>query len=200
MLSTTQKFLEHAFEVLNTYYFQGELPRTVITIQSSPKTNGYITLDKLWTVEGERFREINISAENMKRPPENVLATLLHEMVHLYCMENGIEDTSKNGRYHNKLFKKEMESRDLKAEYVTYYGYTKTSPTDAFLVTLKQYDLLLPLDKFRATIPKLGNNTRPKSSTRKYVCMQCGISVRATKEVHIACMDCKLQMVISEGK
>ncbi len=196
MLSTTQKFLEHAFEQFNRHYFQEKLPRTVITIQSSPKTNGYITIDKLWTVEGERFREINISAENMKRPPENVLATLLHEMVHLLCMENGIEDTSKNGRYHNKLFKKEMEKRDMKVESVKYYGYTKTIPTDAFTDTLNRLGLLQPLDKFRSTPPQLGSAPRPKSSTRKYVCSQCGVSVRATKQVNIACLDCGLPMVV----
>ncbi len=40
----------------------------------------------------------SISAQSIySRPIESVLATLLHEMVHLYCMINGIKDTSNNG-------------------------------------------------------------------------------------------------------
>lgn len=195
MLSPAQQYLERAFGILNTYYFQGELPKAVITIQSAPKANGYITLDKLWNIEGERFREINISAEHLNRPPENLLATLQHEMVHLYCMENGIEDTSKSGRYHNKRFKAEMEKRDMKVEYVKYIGYSHTIPTDAFISVLERYNLLQPLDKFRNT--RVAVKGKPKTSTRKYVCTQCGISVRATKDVNIACIDCKQQMVIA---
>ena len=34
-----------------------------------------------------------------------------------------------------------------------------------------------------------------KSSSRKYVCPGCGISVRATKVVHIGCLDCGMPMV-----
>ena len=33
------------------------------------------------------------------------------------------------------------------------------------------------------------------SSTRKYRCPCCGNSVRATKTVRIACMDCGVQMI-----
>lgn len=31
---------------------------------------------------------------------------------------------------------------------------------------------------------------KKKSSTRKYVCPKCGMSVRATRAVRIACMEC----------
>ncbi|NCE66028.1 hypothetical protein D1159_15940, partial [Pseudoflavonifractor sp. 524-17] len=42
-----------------------------------------------------------------------------------------------------------------------------------------------------------GTNTTPPprpSSTRKYICPCCGNSVRATKTVNIACLDCDTQM------
>ena len=46
------------------------------------------------------------------------------------------------------------------------------------------------------------NGAPPKpSSTRKYVCPCCGMSVRATKEVRIMCMDCGKQMeVVTWGR
>ena len=42
---------------------------------------------------------------------------------------------------------------------------------------------------FEGTEPK-------KSSSRKYVCPCCGMSVRATKVVNIACMDCDEQLLM----
>ncbi len=114
MLASDSALFERAFEVFNEVYFDNSLPDAVITIQSSPKTFGYITVHKVWTDTEDSYHEINIGAEHLARPIENVLATLLHEMVHLYCMDNGINDTSKGGRYHNKLFRDEAEKRDLK--------------------------------------------------------------------------------------
>ena len=40
---------------------------------------------------------------------------------------------------------------------------------------------------------------KKKSSTRKYICQHCGISVRATKDVDIICGDCMDVMVKVDG-
>ena len=199
MLSESSKFLEHAFDMLNDIYFNSELPNVVITIQSSPRTNGHITTQKIWSGVDNCYYEINISAEHLNRPCEQVLATLVHEMVHLYCMERGIADTSKNGRYHNKRFKAECEKRDLHIEYAQYIGYSVTVPTENFIKILKMNNLICDLGFVRSTgetlPPTSGGNSRPKSSTRKYICPSCGISVRATKEVEIICKLCMCDMM-----
>lgn len=185
--------------MLNDIYFNSELPNVVITIQSSPRTNGHITTQKIWNGVDNCYYEINISAEHLNRPCEQVLATLLHEMVHLYCMERGIADTSKNGRYHNKRFKAECEKRDLHIEYAQYIGYSVTVPTENFIKILKMNNLICDLGFVRSTgetmPPTSGGNSRPKSSTRKYICPSCGISVRATKEVEIICKLCMCDMM-----
>ena len=103
MLSKDNALFEKAFDVLNRVYFNAELPKVMITIQSRPKAYGYITCNEVWTDTDRSYYEINITAEYLNRPIENVLATLQHEMVHLYCMVNGIQDTSKAGRYHMAL-------------------------------------------------------------------------------------------------
>lgn len=197
MLSESSKFLEQAFSMLNYIYFNDELPEVVITIQSSPKTNGHITTQKVWNGAEECFYEINISAEHLNRPCEQVMATLVHEMVHLYCMEKGIADTSKNGRYHNKNFKVECEKRDLHIEYAQYIGYSVTSPTEKFIDTLKKCDLIYDLGLARETsvVATSGGKSKPKNSTRKYLCPMCGISVRATKDVEIMCKQCMCDML-----
>jgi len=207
MLSNDNKLLENGFDILNNVYFNGELPKAVITIQSSPKTYGYITVYEVWRDNESNYHEINISAEHLSRPIENIMATLLHEMVHLFCMVNKIADTSKNGRYHNKRFKEESEKRDLLIEYVQYIGYSKTTPTEKFIEVLKGHGLYTGIVRCRTGVIFTGGENggnsggggdgevgkakrKKKTSTRKYICNTCGINVRATKNVNILCGDC----------
>ncbi len=65
MLASDSMLFENAFEVLNSVYFSSQLPKTVITIQSSPKNYGYITVNKVWNDEKSSYHEINISAEHL---------------------------------------------------------------------------------------------------------------------------------------
>lgn len=197
MLSADTKRLEEAYAVLNRNYFNSALPMVMITIQSSLKTFGHCTTKKIWASGEERYYELNLSAEHISRPIENVLATLVHEMVHIYCMENRIKDTSNHNRYHNKNFKEEAEKRDLKIDYAPSIGWSVTNPTEAFIQNIKVWGLYDACENYRLGAVMGGRNgkTRKPSSTRKYQCPQCGISVRATKDVNILCMDCGIQML-----
>jgi hypothetical protein len=84
-------YLNRVYDLLNADYFQGTLQRPVITIQSTPKAYGHYTLYDAWSVGENGTREINIGAGTLARPIENVISTLLHEMVHQYCDMNGIK-------------------------------------------------------------------------------------------------------------
>ncbi len=152
----------------------------------------------------DSYREINISAEYLNRPTENIISTLLHEMCHLYAMENGIKDTSNGGHYHNKEFKRIAEERDLKISYGKYIGWSITEPTENLMKTIKKYKLDTTMDYVRmggradgGGDSNNGENKPPKkkTSTRKYICPVCGNSVRATKDVNIGCLDCNVIMV-----
>lgn len=209
MLASDSSLLESAFDVFNKVYFENSLPKVVITIQSNPKNFGYITVHKVWKDTEDSYHEINIGAEYLSRPIENVLSTLMHEMVHLYCMVNDIKDTSNGGRYHNKRFKAEAEKRNLKIEYAQYIGYSVTSPTERLIEVIRENGLCTDINHFRTTgsslvVPPAGGEDKgtaggsvgkKKTSTRKYVCQHCGISVRATKDVNIICGDCLCAMV-----
>ncbi len=170
------------------------------TIQSSLKAYGHCTTKKIWASGSDRYYELNLSAEYLSRPIENVLATLVHEMVHICCMETGIKDTSNNGRYHNKRFKTEAEMRDLKIAYAPTIGWSVTEPTEGFIRNLKAWGLYDACENYRLGALQTDDSEgtdkpRKKSSTRKYYCPVCGNSVRATKDVNILCMDCNVQMI-----
>lgn len=121
--------LENLFSKFNEKFYNGELQTPIITV--SPDTTkgayGWCTAWKAWsnkqpeqkkTVDlatmskedlenlkkDEGFYEINICAEHLARPFEQVAETLLHEMVHLYNLQIGVQD--KKFELHRKSFPK----------------------------------------------------------------------------------------------
>ena len=200
-------YLNKLFGLLNAHYFENTLSRPTITIQSTPRAYGYFTLrEDTWISANGCSHEINIGAGTLARPIENVCATLLHEMVHLYCYVHGIKDTSRGGTYHNKRFKETAETHGLIVHHHPKYGWTLTSPSDDLLDFILENgltDILITRNEYHGisvsgtgTHSTGGEDIPPKkSSTRKYLCPCCGNSVRATKAVHIACLDCQREML-----
>ena len=207
--SRTAGYLEKIFRVLNAHYFSGELEEPIITIQSTPRAYGHVTVAKAWHKQnGEQRHELNIGAGTLDRPIESVVSTLLHEMVHLYNLQNGIQDCSRGGTYHNKKFRNAAVARDLDISYDSRIGWSITQPTETlidFIITEGWSDICMGRDEgfsSRGIGGKAGGQAgRPAipkpSSTRKYICPCCGNSVRATKSVNIICGDCMERMVLA---
>ena len=203
--SRTAGYLEKMFRSLNAKYFGGQLEEPIITIQSTPRAYGHVTVGKSWRKGQEQRHELNIGAGTLDRPIENVTATLLHEMVHLWNLQNGIQDCSRGGAYHNKKFRDAATARDLSIGYDPRIGWSVTEPTEAlcdYIIEQGWTDIHMNRIEW-ASAPRgtgsgsaTGTTPPPKPShTRKYICPCCGNSVRATKEVHILCMDCNAPMV-----
>ncbi len=198
--------LEHIYNNLNTDFFSSALPIPILTVQSKPGTYGHCTLGQVWQRKLDSAYELNIAAEVLNFPIEEILDTLLHEMVHLYCRINQIQDVSRGGTYHNNKFKAEAEKRGLTCYRTTKYGWN-TKPNDK----LVEYALskgwseicisrntpisMVPLHSTSSTAAVTANNDRRPSSTRKLVCPSCGQSVRATRQVYILCGNCMQQML-----
>ena len=198
-------YLNKIFNKLNERYFESALTKPIITIQSTPKAYGHVSVAEIWHSDEKGRRELNIGAGTINRPIEHVVATMLHEMVHIYCLENGIKDTSRGGVYHNKRFKEQAEKRDLIIEHDSNIGYSITEPSDNLIQWCIDNELeeikVYRLDFFGVFTPPTGTGgksvtggnsapTRKPSSTRKYVCPCCSQSVRATKDLSIICGNC----------
>lgn len=192
--------LEKMYNTINADIFQGELPIPIITVQSKPGTMGHTTVARIWRKKDEQTFELNIAAEVLDYPIEETLDTLIHEMVHLYCREHDIKETSRNGVYHNKKFKEEAEKRGLTCYQTEKYGWN-TTPGD----NLIEYAIEKGWNEIRIgrgggfRLPPMPGNKRDKegkkSSTRKYICPKCKQSIRATKTVNIICGDCMEKMI-----
>lgn len=210
--SRTAGYLEKIFRALNADWFAEELEEPIITIQSTPRAYGHVTVSKTWKRKDEDRHELNMGAETIDRPIEEVVATMVHEMVHLYNLAHGIQDCSRGGSYHNKRFKEEAERRGLYIEHHEKYGWTITTPTEALIeyIIEKGWSEINMSRGGWGWIPpssggnKTGNGNAPgvpgkpgkrPTSTRKLQCPCCGNSVRATKAVRIMCIDCNEQMM-----
>lgn len=194
--------LEHIYNNLNTDFFSSALPIPILTVQSKPGTYGHCTLGQVWQRKDSNAYELNIAAEVLNFPIEEIIDTLLHEMVHLYCRINHIQDVSRGGTYHNNKFKYEAEKRGLTCYKTEKYGWN-TKPNDNIISYALQKGWseicisrntpisMVPLHSTSST----ADNDRRPSSTRKLVCPSCGQSVRATRSVNILCGNCMQQML-----
>ena len=202
-------YLNKIFDLLNAEYFENALSRPTITIQSTPKAYGHFSLrEDTWVSKLGGTHEINVGAGTLARPIEEVVATLLHEMIHYFNYEKGIQDCSRGNTYHNKRFKEAAEERGLAVTHSDKYGWSHTEPTEElidFVINNDLTDILINRnDGMSFFTGKTGTHNggvvitgKPPrtSSTRKYVCPCCGMSVRATRTVRIACIDCDEQMI-----
>ncbi|MBQ9970252.1 MAG: SprT-like domain-containing protein [Oscillospiraceae bacterium] len=200
-------YLNKIFDLLNEEFFENELSRPTITIQSTPRAYGHFSLrEDTWVSKLGGTHEINIGAGTLSRPIEEVVSTLLHEMVHYYNYERGVQDCSRGNTYHNRKFKEEAERRGLIVEHSDKYGWSHTSPSDLLLDFVLENDLsdiLINRNEFSGfqmggTGTHSGTSITPtakKSSSRKYICPCCGTSIRATKKVNIGCLDCGVPMI-----
>lgn len=204
------QYLNKVFKLINEEYFNGELETPTITIQSTVGAYGHVSVSKIWKNDnGVSTNELNIGADYLDRPIENIVATLIHEACHLYAMQKGIKDTSNNGVYHNKRFKELAEARGLAISKHEKYGWTITEPTEEtieFCIINQLEDIrVVRKSQFSFTgigTGKSGNGTetptpRKPTSTRKYICPCCGNSFRATKEIRVMCMDCNEQYILA---
>lgn len=207
-------YLEKMFRTINNDSFGGLLEEPIITIQSTPGAYGHVSVAKTWKRGEDHRHELNISADWLDRPIENVVATMIHEMAHLMNMQNGIQDCSRGGSYHNRKFKEEAEKHMIQIDKHDKYGWTITTPTEALLdyIILQGWDEIEISRGFsfpgftgvgggKATgKPTAGTGTatvKPKgSNSRKHVCPICGRIARTTADFPLICGVCHEEMEI----
>jgi len=121
--------IEEIAKAINEKAFNNELPKIAITMQGggagSVNSYGWFWAER-WVSKDEKVHELNITAENI----DNILQlfiTMQHELIHLYAKINDIQDTSRQGRWHNKNFQKLCEKFGLGYEKDKSIGTTTPS-------------------------------------------------------------------------
>ena len=202
-------YVSKIWNAINERYYSNELQLPVtITIQSTVSAYGHCSCNPIWSNGVIDSYEINLGAEYINRPIENVVATLIHESCHLWAIQEGIKDTS--GYYHNKKFRDLAVARGLDIQKHEKYGWTITSPTDETIMFCLDYGFE-DIELGRQTSfgfggiggDKSGNGgvmvprTKKPSNYRRYVCPCCGTIARTTKDARLICGDCMKEMVLT---
>lgn len=196
--SEVTNLLENCFNELNKDFYNNALPKPIITIEGTNKAYGHYTLYDAWNVGDEPRREINISSYDINRPREKVIATLLHEMTHMYNdLILGVKDCSNRNRYHNKLFKKAAEAHGLICEYDKVIGWSHTSPNEELLEWINAHPKYKDFELVKNNIEtkKAKPNKKPNRYKFTYTCPQCGCELKATARIKAICVRCKQQML-----
>lgn len=200
------KELLRVFHAANRAFFRKKIITPEITIQSAGRlaAYGWCTVYKVWEGKNGGNWEINISAEYLARPTCEIICTLIHEMVHLYNLQNGVKDCSSN-QYHNKHFKKMAERACLIVSRIDPFGWASTTmhpEAKKWLTGLFVNDEAFSVYR-RGSRSSPGDNkaaggdnngvkpTKPKGPGSKMKKWSCGCTnVRCAIELEATCIKC----------
>lgn len=191
--------LMQAFNAINSHFYNSELEKPIITVKEGKKKNayGWIETSKNW-IQGKTERyEINISCDYIgERTVAETISTLMHEMAHLYNIQNEIKDTSRAGIYHNTKFKETAEAHGLQISYNEHIGWSLTRLTPETEKWVEENINIKGFSVYKLTKEKISKGTvKPKQSMRKLVCPSCGLIVRVTKpNVKLLCVECNEEL------
>ena len=190
---------EDAYRWFNDTLFGASLPRCLITMTRKSHTLGYFSGGRwaMSTAKSNSTDEIAMNPEHfVNRTTEEVLSTLVHEMVHLWQSHFG---TPSRRAYHNRQWADKMEAVGLvpshngqpdgKRTGQTMTHYVVPGPFRAAAQDLIDRGWLVPY--FDLGIAQ----TKKVTSKTKFTCDGCGSNAWAKPTIFLVCGDCELQMV-----
>ncbi len=173
-----------------------------ITVQSKGRKSdilGWFTVDKVWRnnffgqdkIKIARH-EINLSAEHLNRSLEEIVGTVIHEMVHYKNLIDGVKDTS-SGQYHNKKFLIAAESVGLVVEKGK-RGFAYTSLSEDLKKWVDEQNFYS--DAFRFFRMMVENTTKAKTKMKKW---ECGCTIiRCAVDLKAKCLACGEKFIKDE--
>lgn len=166
-----------------------EVPAVVVTLGAGSGNRGGLKLGhyapERWEVAGEAEArpELFIGGEGLERGAEGVLATALHEAAHSIATARGIQDTSRQGRWHNARFKEIAEELGLEVSKHDRIGWSLTKlaegTADRYRSVLDSLDAALVAFR-RAEVPAAAGS---KPSNFKPALCGCGRRIRVTRSI-----------------
>jgi hypothetical protein len=176
-----------------------DVPPVVITMASSTTggpmrgKHGHFGFDR-WQQDETKVSELFVSGEGLQRGAVPVLGTLIHEATHGVAKIRGVQDTSRQGRYHNKQFKALGEELGLELARDASLGWSTTTVP---AVTQQAYSRQLAIIEPALVAYRLAERmpTERKSTNLLVAMCQCPRKIRVARgtldEAPIVCAKCK---------
>jgi hypothetical protein len=188
--------LEHTWQTIRSRHPQ--VPDAVLIVASGAEGKrlnlGHFAPHR-WQVNGADRHEVLVGGEGLQRGPLEVLGTLLHEAAHGLAQARGVQDTSRQGRYHNRRYATLAHELGLEVTSVQPIGWSATTvpePTaNAYAGQLDELAAALVL--WRRQEHRIGSG--PRSRNLLAATCGCGRRIRAAKatlaEAPIVCGLCE---------
>jgi predicted SprT family Zn-dependent metalloprotease len=198
--------IQQAYDYLNRALFKSELPNCLITLQRRNRTYGYFSGGRFGRSDGLMTDEIALNPRHFhNRPVTEVLATLAHEMAHLWQHHHGKPG---RGRYHNREWAERMKAIGLQPTTTGEEGGQETGdavnhyvipdgPFDAAVHKLLARGFTItwiekPSRATQGAVEEASEDEKapaePKSGKRvKYTCPRCQLNAWAKHDVRLIC-------------
>jgi len=188
--------LEHAWQTIR--HRHPDVPEAVLVVASGSEGKrlnwGHFAPHR-WQVHGADRHEVLVGGEGLQRGPLEVLGTLLHEAAHGLAQARSIQDTSRQGRYHNRRYAHLAHELGLDVNTVKPIGWSATTVADATAgaYTGQLEELAAALVLWRRQEHRIGTGTRFRNLLA--AACACGRRLRVAKatlaEAPILCGACE---------
>jgi predicted SprT family Zn-dependent metalloprotease len=191
--------LDKAFDHFNRELFDGQLPHCLMLVHRKRNAHGYFWAEQIKrNSDGTTMHEIALNPHTMGRTPREVLATLAHEMAHLWDHEHG--KPPKTG--HGKTWAAKMDEIGLTPTATGQPGGARTGrkvthmivdggPFDQAFQRLADAGVVLDIS---AIIPPLKEKKKDLSKV-KHTCPSCNMNVWGKLGIRVECLDCNERML-----
>lgn len=195
-----------AYAHFNRELFENSLPNCLITLQRRKGAYGYYSPERFKSSEGNQTDEIAMNPRHFKRPANEVLSTLIHEMVHLWQQHYGKPPA---GNYHNKEWAAKMKTVGLypsttgkpggkeTSQNVSHYIIERGVFEKACTMFLADGFILYNDDSSEAGKAKAKKKAASKT---KYTCSECDTNAWAKPNTHLNCGACDVMMTASDSE
>ncbi len=165
-----------------------DVPEVVVTLASGRTVKGMNLghfAPERWVRGDDVVHELFIGGEGLTRGGVGVLGTLLHEAAHGAANTRGVQDTSRQGRYHNTRFRQIAESFGLSIEFDRTIGWSVTSvPAEtAALYAAEVAQLAAAITAYRRAEVGPGEGGRKSNNNGRSAVCGCGRKIRASNSV-----------------
>jgi hypothetical protein len=193
--------LETAWAAIRTRH--PDVPDAVLIVGSGSPAKGSQSMkwghfaSLRWQSGDTQLPEVLVSGEGLSRTPAEVFTTLLHEATHGLAEARGIQDTSRQGRWHNKKFATLAKELGLTASKDDKLGYSPCTLTDT--ATADYVDIIAALTSalraFRHPDPTGEGKQRTNNNNGVSCECECPrkirLSITAFEEGPIVCAECQ---------
>jgi hypothetical protein len=183
-----------AFDWFNAALFGDQLPHCILNHSRHARSMGFFAPLR-WECEDGRTHEISLNPDVLKRPAEDTMGTLVHEMVHLWQQEFG--KPSRRG-YHNREWADRMESVGLMPSDTGQPGGKRTGQrVSHYIIADGPFDIAFRAMPREYLLPwlsgapvKASGPDRKDKNKIKYTCPGCAANVWGKPELSIICGAC----------